>query len=301
MPESHSRILKNTFSQALDFLLFSNIFIALCAVAQAKVTYHLLGAECDKHVLGILFFSTIALYNFSTFMSKPAQPQKSPFRRVRWVYGNYRLIITLTLIAIISLIVLTLFLSAASQVLLLFLGVIAISYNLPLFSIGDKRFGLRNVPGLKLFLIALIWSLSCVLLPIVELGNNQSVMISANDTILLIAKRFLLIAAITVPFDIRDLFQDKSYDLKTIPVILGERKSYLVCQILLAAYLTLLFLFTRQFNADFFALTLTIFLTGWLIFKSEWKKNEYYYFLYLDGIMILQFLMLYLFSLPNQY
>lgn len=293
MPEPHSRLLRKPFNKALDFLLFSNIFIALCAVAQAQVTYHLLGAECDKHVLGILFFSTLALYNFSTFMSKPAEPKKSPFRRVRWVHANYRLIITLTLIAVVSLLVIILFLSAASQVLLMFLGAIAVSYNLPLFSLGDKRFGLRNVPGLKLFLISLIWSLSCVLLPIVELGSSQSIIIPAEDTILLIAKRFLFITAITIPFDIRDLYQDKSYDLKTIPVVFGERKSYLVCQILLVAYLTLLFLFTKSFDANFVALTLTILLTGWLIFKSEWKKNEYYYFLYLDGMMILQFIILY--------
>ncbi|MGV3508092.1 MAG: hypothetical protein ACO1N7_02295 [Sphingobacteriaceae bacterium] len=296
MSEPYSRYLRKGINKSLDFLLFSNIFIALCAVAQASVTYHLLGAKCDKHVLGILFFATLALYNFSTFMSKPAQPKKSPFRRVRWVFANYRLIITLTLISILSILVIALFLSSASQVLLIFLGVIAVSYNLPLFSIGDKRFGLRNVPGLKLFLIALIWSLSCVLLPIVELGNTQSVVISASDTILLIAKRFLFVAAITVPFDIRDLFQDKSYDLKTIPVILGERKSYMVCQVLLLAYLSLLFLFTQHFNADFFALMLTIILTGWLIFKSEWKRNEYYYFFYLDGTMMLQFVMLFLFS-----
>lgn len=297
MSEPGPSLIRSIFFKALDFLLFSNLFIALCAVAQAQVTYHLLGIPCDKQVLGILFFATLALYNFSTFMSKPAEPKKSRFRRVRWTHRNYRLMITLTLIAVLSLMVITLFLAPASQVLLLFLGVIAVSYNLPLFTVGEKRFGLRNVPGLKLFLIALIWSLSCVLLPIVELGNSQSFFVSPSDTILLIAKRFLFIAAITVPFDIRDLFQDKSYDLKTIPVVLGERKSYLVCQLLLFAYICLLFLFTRNINSDFFALVFTILITGWLIFKSEWKKNEYYYFLYLDGTMILQFVFLVAFSI----
>ncbi|MBC8053352.1 MAG: hypothetical protein H7Y13_09835 [Sphingobacteriaceae bacterium] len=297
MSEPGPSFLRKAFYKALDLLLFSNIFIALCAVAQAQVTYYLLHVPCDKHVLAVLFFATLALYNFSAFMSKPAEPKKSPFRRVRWVHRNYRLMITLTLISVLSLIVITpFFLSTASQVLLLFLGGIAISYNLPLFTLADKKFGLRNVPGLKLFLIALIWSLSCVLLPIVELGNSQLVMIPANDTIILIAKRFLFIAAITVPFDIRDLFQDRSYDLKTIPVIVGEKKSYLICQGLLAAYLSLLFLFTQQFNSIFFALLSTIAITGWLIFKSEFKKNEYYYFFLLDGTMILQALMLLLFD-----
>ncbi|HEY0055917.1 MAG TPA: hypothetical protein VGB63_11210 [Pedobacter sp.] len=295
MADPGSGYIRKIFSKALDYLLFSNVFIGLCAVAQAKVTYYLLGVECDKHVLGILFFATISLYNFSMLISRPAEPKKSPFRRVRWIDNHHRLMITLTLIAILSSMMAALFLSTASQILLLFLGVISVCYNLPLFTVGDQKFGLRNVPGLKLFLIALIWSLSCVLLPIVELGNTQQIVIPPNDTILLIAKRFLFIAAITVPFDIRDLFQDRSNELKTIPVILGERKSYMICQGFLLVYLIFLFLFTAQFNSDFFALTLTILLTGWLIFKSEWKRNEYYYFLYLDGTMILQFVLIFIF------
>jgi 4-hydroxybenzoate polyprenyltransferase len=294
MSDPGPSFLRKTAIAALDFLLFSNIFIALCAVAQAKVTYLLLNVECDKHVLGILFFATLALYNFSMFMSKPADPKSSAFRRVRWIHSNYRLMITITLIAVLSLMVLILFLSASSKILLLFLGAIAISYNLPLFSVDDQKFGLRNVPGLKLFLIALIWSLSCVLLPIAELGNKQGFMVPTGETIILIAKRFLFIAAITVPFDIRDLFQDRTYNLKTIPVVLGEKKSYLFCQLLLVLYITLLVLFTEQLSASFFALALTIALTGWLIFKSEREKDEYYYFLFLDGTMILQFLTLYL-------
>lgn len=288
--------MKNYVRQGLDFLLFSNIFIALCAVAQGLVTYHLLDARPDSHVLGILFASTLALYNFSILLSRPADPSRSPFRRVRWVFSHYRLIITITLIAVLAIIPLFLFLSAASKILLVFLAIIAVMYNLPLFSINEKKFGLRNIPGVKLFLIALIWSLSVVLLPILELESN-TILVTSRDSILLIAKRFLLVAAITVPFDIRDLFQDKSNDLKTIPVLLGEKAAYLVCQGFLAAYLVMLFLFTDKFNVDFFALTLTIILTGWLIFKSNWKKNEYYYFFYLDGVLILQYVILWLFNL----
>jgi len=282
-----SLTLKSTVRNVLDFLLFSNIFIGLCAAAQAGLTYHLIHAECDKYVLGLLFCSTLSLYNFSMFLAKPQHPLKSPFRRVRWIFTNYRFMTTITLIAVVSLIPLGLFLTPASQVLMFFLGVIAVAYNLPLFSVGDKKFGLRNIPGLKLFLIALIWSLSCVLLPILETGMP----IPSSDTLVLIAKRFLFIAAITVPFDIRDLFQDRSNDLKTIPVVFGERKAYLFCQLLLLIYLSLLFLFTKSIDADFIGITLTIILTGWLIFKSNFKKNEYYYFLFLDGTMILQLVM----------
>lgn len=282
--------------QALDFLLFSNIFIALCAVAQGMVTYQLLNIKPEKHVLGLLFCSTLALYNFSILLSKPAKPENSPFRRLRWIFSHYRLTITLTIIAVLSILPLSFFLTTSSKILLISLAIISVAYNLPLFSIHDKRFGLRNIPGVKLFLISMVWALSCVLLPILELENNFVAATSVNDTILLISKRFLFIAAITVPFDIRDLFQDRTNELQTIPVLLGEKRSLLVCQGLLAAYLVLLFLFQDSFDSNFFALTLTIILSGWLIFRSKWEKNEYYYFLYLDGTMILQFLILLLFN-----
>ena len=296
MPDPKSIFIKRTIRQIADFLLFSNIFIALCAVAQALVTYQLLGARPEQHVLGVLFCATLALYNFSMLLTKPANPKKSPFRRVRWIFGHYRLMVTLTIIAIISIFPIILFLSVPSLVLLFFLGFTAVAYNLPLFSVNDKKFGLRNIPGLKLFLIALIWSLSCVLLPIVETTARHEISISTADTILLVAKRFLFIAAITVPFDIRDLFQDRQNNLKTIPVVLGERKAYIFCQVLLIAYISLLLIFTKDPDPNFWALTATIILSGWLIFRSSIKKNEYYYFFYLDGTMILQYLMILLFN-----
>jgi hypothetical protein len=60
----------------------------------------------------------------------------------------------------------------------------------------------------------------------------------------------------------------------------------------------LLFLFRNNgFNVDFFALTLTALLMGWLIFRSKWEKDEYYYFFYLDGVLVLQYLVLLGFNL----
>ena len=283
--------------QALDCLLFSNIFIALCAVAQGLVTYQLLDTEPEIHVLGLLFCSTLALYNFSILLVKPENPERSHFRRVRWIFSHYRLMITVTIIAILSILPLIFFLNTASRILLISLAFVSVAYSLPIFSIHDKHFGLRNIPGVKLFLIAMVWSLSCVLLPILELESHIVASITVNDTILLITKRFLFIAAITVPFDIRDLFQDKRDELKTIPVILGEQKALLICQGLLAGYLVLLLIFTKRIDSNFLGLMLTTILAGWLIFKSKWQKNEYYYFLYLDGTMIVQFLILLICSL----
>jgi 4-hydroxybenzoate polyprenyltransferase len=295
-------MLKRVFFAVLDFLLFSNVFIAVCAVAQGLITYHLLHAEPNRYVLAFLFFSTLGLYNFSMVLAKPKDPGKSPYKRVRWIFSHYRLIISITLIAMLCLIPLSLwFLSIESKLLMVFTGILAIGYNVPFLTLNNHKIGLRNIPGIKLFLIALVWSVSCVVLPIVELERSLQINISSAETLLLAAKRFLFVAAITVPFDIRDLFQDKLYALKTIPVMLGERKAYLFCQLLLLGYFVLLLLFNQVSYADVVGLTFTLVLTGWLIFKSGIQKNEYYYFLYLDGTMLLQYLVLILFSYLGSY
>lgn len=287
-------MIKKALLAILDFLLFSNIFIALCAVAQGMVTYLLLKHQPDKYVLLLLFCSTLLVYNMSVLLAKPKDPQKSPFRRVRWIFAHHRLMISITLVAALCIIPIGLwYLSVQAKLLMGFIGVIALAYNFPFLTLNEKKIGLRNLPGIKLFLIAFVWSMSCVLLPIVELESNfNNVSVSLGETLLLVAKRFLFICAITIPFDIRDLFQDKLYELKTIPVMLGEKKAWIFCQALLALYLALLIFFTKSINLDVVGLALTIFLTGWLIFRSNLRRNEYYYFFFLDGTMILQFLIL---------
>lgn len=290
-------MLKKILLSTLDFLLFSNMFIGICAVAQGLVTYHLLRVQPDKYILAFLFFATIGLYNFSMLLSKPENAAKSPFIRVRWIFGHQRMIISITLISLLCLIPLGFwYLSFESKLLMIFTGTLATAYNVPFLTLNQQKIGLRNIPGIKLFLIALIWSVSCVLLPIVELEHNYQINISSAETLLLVAKRFLFIAAITVPFDIRDLFQDKLYALKTIPVMLGEKKAYVFCQFLLLGYLVLLFVFRQTNYVDLAATTVTLAITGWLIFKSNIKKNEYYYFFFLDGTMLLLYLLMIFFS-----
>ena len=292
---------KKIILSVLDFLLFSNIFIAFCAVAQGLVSYYLLQLPPDRYVLAFLFFATLIIYNLSVLLAKPNDAQKSEFKRISWVFEHHRLMISITMIAVLCIIPLALlYLSMQAKLLMGFAGIISIAYNLPFLTLDQKKISLRNLPVIKLFLIALIWSISCVLLPIVELEGNYGIVIPPGETLLLLAQRFLFICAITIPFDIRDFFQDKIYELKTIPAVLEEKKAWIFCSALLGICLVLLVLFAKGINLNVIGLALTIILTGWLIFKANLKKSEYYYFLFLDGIMILQFLLLALISIFNK-
>lgn len=270
--------------------------MALCAVAQGAVTFYLIGAKPVYTVSALLFVSTIGVYNISILLYKP-QVAHSENRRSQWFFKHHRLMITFTIVSALSLVPLFFLVSTASRIMLIFLGLLSVAYSLPLFTLGDHKFGLRNIPGLKQFLITLVWSMSTVLLPIFEAQDMHLTNINMRDTTLLLAKRFLFIGALTVPFDIRDLFEDRESGLKTVPVVIGEKRAYLFCQFLLAGYIILLFLYRNNgLNANFISLTITALLAGWLIFKSKWKRNEYYYFFYLDGVLVLQYVLLLAFN-----
>lgn len=287
-------MLKKIGLSILDFLLFSHFFIAFCAVAQGLVTYYLLNASPHVSILAFLFFSTLVVYNLSVLLSRPKAPAQSPFKRVKWIFAHHQLVVYITIVAGLGVAVVgLLYLNAPAKLLMALVGLIALAYNVPFLRFRNKKLRLRNIPGAKLFIIGLVWALSCVLLPIVALHGTEGFSISIQEIILLVVKRFVFICAITVPFDIRDLYQDRLYQLKTIPVIWGEKKAWIFCQALLAIYVLLLVLFVQHINLEVIGLTLTAVLTGWLIFKSNFKRNEYYYFLYLDGTMILQYAILY--------
>jgi 4-hydroxybenzoate polyprenyltransferase len=289
--------MKKLLQPVFDFILFSNTFMALCAIAQGLVTFYLIGSKPIYPVLALLFVATLGLYSFSILLGKHDHPEDSPYIRQRWFFGHHRLMVTITIVCFLALIPLFFAISNESKVLLIFLAVISFTYSLPLFSLGDKKFGLRNIPGLKQFLITLVWTMSTVVFPLLEAQHHNMGIVTLRDATILIAKRFLLIGALSVPFDIRDLFYDRQTGLKTIPTMWGEKNAYLLCQVLLGGYIVLMFLFRHNgFNNDFWALTITAVLAGWLIFRSTIEKDEYYYFFGVDGILILQYLMLLAFS-----
>ena len=147
-------------------------------------------------------------------------------------------------------------------------------------------------------MIALVWSLSCVLLPVFEASYHQQRNLSNREIFLLVLTRFVFVAAMTVPYDIRDISDDKKGGLKTLPVILGEKKAYLFCQAMFCLYFAvMLFRKPHIMPVDFWAFVSMFAMTWWLIFLSRKKKDEYFYFFYLDGVFILQYILLFSFQL----
>lgn len=275
-------------------MLFNNIFVALCGVAQVLVTYSFLGIKPASPVCLFLFFATLVVYNFSFLNIKTPKVLNTQTKRDSLFYKYYNFNLNFTVLAFLALIPLFLGFNFGTKILVIFLGILSLSYFLPVIYIGNKWCNLRSINGLKLFFIALVWVLGVVLLPVYQIGKY----IPSSEIVILILKQFLLFAAITIPFDVRDFYHDKASNLKTLPIIFGLKKAYIIAVILLFVNLLLVFSFTTHFyNANFIAAILTPIVAIWVILTPKLRKSNYHYLLHLDGILILQYFFLILFKM----
>lgn len=258
------------------------------------MTYLLLSLPVDYTVLGILGCATLALYNFSMILAKPQHPEASPFRRVRWVFRHEWSLWVWTGVALVTALVLGLQLHVPSFILLGVMGAMGLAYNLPIVRVvGERRrAGLRQITGLKLFYIGVVWVMSSVLLPVAEAYHDDFTILWPQVWQLMVWV-FLFVVAITIPFDIRDIYQDRYYGLKTIPVLFGERKALTLSSVMLAVQMGWVWFSSYPLDIRL-ALVIASGLCLCFILFPPIKKNEYYYFLFLDGTMLLQFIAVWL-------
>ncbi len=285
--------MKKYLQPGLDYLIYSNLFIACAAMAQGALTYLLLHSSINYEIIVLLFFCCLFTYNLASIKNIDSGNEQTLNSRERWISKHYPVVYTLLLISALAIVLFTLLVSLESIVVLFILGTLSVLYNIPIPIPGKRKIILRKISGLKLFLIAFVWSGSCVLIPYFE---SDAVLSLKNISILFI-KRFLFITAITIPFDIRDIYNDYKNDVKTLPLLIGKKASYLFCLILI--FICILLFIAYDYSQDsgvFYGLILTLLISAVLIFNSRIHKNEYYYLIILDGMLILQYFLVLLFK-----
>ena len=256
-------------------LVYSNIWVAFCALGLTISTEMIFGTENFK-VSQFVFFATIFTYNFQRVVRLKKEQKHA---RKDWL-NQHRLSVYL-LILVGGFMSLYRFIDFRSitQLAIIFSGVLSIFYP----------FGLRKIPFTKIFVISFVWTLSTMLLLVIE--NN--IPISQNIALHLLS-RFLFVFAITIPFDIRDLKYD-TQNLQTIPVFFGIQKSKIIG--VLALFICTIFaIFQYTQNALIFskllALILLYFMASIFIVKSDESKGEMYFSFWIESLSIFGYLFL---------
>jgi hypothetical protein len=155
-----------------------------------------------------------------------------------------------------------------------FVGLLTFCYALPF----GKTLGLRFVPTLKVFVVALCWTTLAML-------NIQAL---PNHLFLLVAvKAFLWMICLMLPFELRDMHKDAP-TLKTLPQLLGARGvkilgAILICLAAVLAYQTV------QVNTLLWVEWLMLLVLGVAILWSSPKRHIVFTSFWVEAIPIVWF------------
>lgn len=201
-----------------DFYINSSIHVALAVVSLTYVTLLELRLPTDLPLLLFVLFSSVTGYNFVKYFGLAKFHHR---RLARW----------LKIIQMFSFICFLLMLWFASQLsaeTLIYIGIFALVtflYAIPFlppYFFMDRKKNLRNIGGLKVYVIALVWAGVTVLLPVLD---NHAVF--GMDVWVTAVQRFVFVMLLMLPFEIRDLQYD-SLKLATIPQKIGIKNTKII-------------------------------------------------------------------------
>ena len=106
------------------------------------------------------------------------------------------------------------------------LGLLAVAYTF--FLLKPRRNGLFRYNGLfKILTLTITWAGVTGILPVIASQQN----ISEAHFLFHFAMRWLMMLAICLPFDVRDVERDKHNGTITIPAIIGKENAFTVCYV----------------------------------------------------------------------
>ena len=220
-------ILKRVF----NFYLNSSIHVALGVYALTWVTLIQFGIDYDKNSLYFVFYASITGYNFVKYFGVAKFHHRS---LASWL----KAIQIFSLVAFLALCYYASQLQMKTLILIGILGLITFLYAIPLLPrkyFIDEHKNLRQINGLKIYVIGLVWSFTTVVLPLV---NNE---VSLDfDVIIIGIQRFIFVIVLMLPFEIRDLNYD-NLKLGTIPQRIGVKKTKFIGVLLLMVFMMLEF------------------------------------------------------------
>lgn len=268
----------------LDALLYSSTWLALAALGLMWATFLFWRVHIPARLGALIFAATLFLYNLDSVLPYKHGQQAGLSKRKQWMQKHRRQLLGLALVAGLGAGVL--FLLDARLRFTLFLGhlgAISVLYSMPLLRRGGRWWALRDLPLLKVFLIAYVWAAVTVWIPALYLGRT----LHEPVVLVLFARRFLFILALAFVFDIRDYSKDRRTGTRTFPGVFGVRATkWLALAALLAAALLVPAGTPAGHEA---ALLLPLVVAGLVIWFAEETRPDYYFALLTDGVMLVQF------------
>lgn len=263
-----------------DWILYTSVFAALCAVSLCVATERLI-----IHHLPVLFSplhqfiagSTLMVYN-AHFLFKRSLPKISD--RYAWT-KKYRYWHFIIFFIGIFLSAINLF-SLSENILIacIILGALSFTYTLPILPFNTR---LRDSGLVKIITLTLVWTIVTSVLPMLYWQD------SLTNFPFEIIMRFVFMFTLCIAFDIRDMQTDMNVSIRTLPNVLGLKNSYKLIHVsLLTFFILCMVQYIRYPDAGrLFGEIFIVILTKYAINYCKKYPSDKNYLGLVDGMMLL--------------
>jgi len=267
--------LKNIF----DFYLDASIHVSVATSSLVLLTYYFAGIAIDWNVFSMVFFGTVFSYNFIKYFSVYLNKSKYSVKD--------KTVIWLTVVAGIIGTINFLLLDWETQCIAILFGLLSIFYAVPI----GKLKNLRNISGIKIYIVALCWAGVTLLLPLQEAGIDLTI-----DVVLKFFQRFILTLVLILIFEINDLKYD-DIRLKTVPQTIGVSKTKFLIYTLLIPFFVLELLKVKHYPNQWIIDLILILTIALLTYFANAHRSKYYTLFWTESIPVLWYLLILLFGL----
>ena len=256
--------------------------MAFCAWALLEHSFYILapGIKAPNSLIVVVFTATLSAYIFCQLNSALFNKSNSINRRISWV--KEKLLVN-SIVLIISSLIFTYQLFKLD--IHIFIMVLLFGLVTAMYALKTESLNIREVPYLKLFIIAINWLFLTCFVPILYLEIDINM-----RSISFLIGMFAFIITVILPFDLRDYEIDKSVNLKTIPHLLGKWGVVVLSLMLSIVFYKFKTQTTPLQDNQVHLLALICILMPLASFGAMKIKNEYYYLVGVDGLCILLFL-----------
>ncbi len=253
----------------LTYLIYTNLVVAFSAgFLSAGFCYQ---QEIENWVLYGLFsfFSTLAVYNGQRIF-KAKENKETEW--LTWVKIHHKILIAFVFIC--SLFSTGLFFFLDQNITTIYFLFILTGCISILYVVRIKGRNMRELPFIKIHLIALSWVIVLILFPLL----NESIVSFRQEYTFAF---YCYVLAVTIPFDIRDIKYD-SPSQKTIPQIMGIKFAKILSVLLLIVFFFIITSIEPSLRINIL-FVISIIIQLFLLLLMNEKRGDFYCAGLIDG------------------
>ncbi len=265
--------------KAIQIFIFGNIYISLCAVLMVIFTDRIFNLNSESGLYLFVFFATLTSYSFHWYLTPDVH---SSSQRYIWVKNNKILLLVLFVLGVTG-VMFFIYTLRDHLLVLFFMSALTFFYSASKIPFRPFIYLKRIIIGKTIYL-AFVWTFVTVILPLILNGRNWD----PHYTIFIL-NRFFLIFPVCLLFDYRDRDEDREQNIKNIVGIISLKA------LRIFYYTCLLFFFIFAFillkiNFSPYPFIILVVPGFFLLFSFGYSiktKSDYWYYFYLDGLMMM--------------